>query len=226
MTDNLPTAPLEDFIQNAQKHRQSKAHNPITGAILRFNGKTGEWALGADEIDVEGEELLIMTNSLSHGYARWGQERPVTSYSLVTQPLPQPPEPYEGVDQDGKPKTFVAQDARRFFGAFMDEELGQFTFETHSMGGVQRVDELMDEIFLRAVEEPVYLYPRVKLGSDYYKRDTGKVYKPVFEVVAWCDVDGNPMSDTKKIANTPNTDTDDEQEEAPPTRRRRRRAAV
>jgi hypothetical protein len=48
MSDNLPTAPLEDFVKNAHKHRESKAHNPISGAILRFNGKTGEWSLGAD----------------------------------------------------------------------------------------------------------------------------------------------------------------------------------
>jgi hypothetical protein len=163
-----------------------------------------------------------MTNSLSHGFARWGQERPVTAYSLVTQPLPPQPEPYEGVDDQGRPKTYVAQDARRFFGRFVDEELGQFTFETHSMGGVQRVDELMDALFLRAAEESVYLYPRVKLGNDYYKRETGKVFKPVFEVVAWCDVDGNPQEVRQRIEQDPATD-DDPVEEATPTRRRRRR---
>jgi len=224
----LPTAPLANFAKEAAKHRQSRAFKPINGGILRFNGKTGEWSLGQEDIDVAGEELLIHTGSLSHGFIRWGEELPVTAYSLVTLPQPERPPSFVGIDDEGRPKTYHAQEARRFFGKFIDDELGQFTFETGSMGGVQRVDELMDEIFLRAQDDTTYLFPRVRLSSDHYKRSTGKVYKPVFEVLAWCDENGNPRTLDKKLA-APEVadDVDDTEDEAPAkTTRRRRRTAV
>lgn len=182
---------------------------------LKFSGKTGEWLYGSDETPVDGEEVLIHPHSLQHGWVRWGEKPPAKVMVSVTQDMPPAIESLEGIDERGRPCVHTAQIARAFGGAFMDGS-GQFMFETHSMGGLERADELILDICDKAETTGTYLFPRVRLGSDWYKRETGKVYKPVFELVCWCDQNGDPepAGGKKAIEQKP------EQEELPRRRRR------
>lgn len=231
MSDNLPANPLARHADDAQKYRRPQSH--VEGGFLKFNGKTGIWSMGVEETDVTGCEALVNALSIEHGYMRWGELPPVKAFTSDWTPYPEKPEPIDGTDHDGKPKTFNAEEARQMRGRFMgeDDDLGQFTFNSSSMGGVERMDDLFDKMYLQSKEAPEHIYPRVRLTSDFYKRSTGKVFKPVFEVVAWCDMNGEPLSKAKKLAepkaDTPDTETEQEQEqeeEAPPRRRRRRTA--
>lgn len=229
MSDNLPANPLQNFVGQARKN-----HRPATrgeGDFLRFNGKTGAWSLGQEEAEVTGEEALVASQTMQHGFLRWGELPPAKAFASLAHPEPEAPEPFEGEDENGRPKTYQPQTARQFGGKFVAEDLGQFVFETSSMGGVENVDKLYDAVLVKAEGSP-FCFPKVKLTNEWYKRATGKVFKPVFEIVSWHDQDGNPETLGKKIAQDPapvqDKDDDDdsgEAEEAPPTRRRRRRVA-
>lgn len=214
---NLP-AQVTNFISGARKNRQPASTGD--SAFLKFSGKTGEYVLGRDEIDVDGEIAIINTLSLSHGYVRWGEKPPAKVFVSISQELPTPPAPFEGVDENGRPKTYMPTDARHLTGRFIDDNLGDFSFECNSMGGVERVDELYDAILDRAEAGTEYIFPMVKLANDFYKRETGKVYKPIFDIVGWANKDGEEegkKAEPKKVEAP-------EPEPEPPTRRRRRRA--
>jgi hypothetical protein len=219
----LPANPLAQHADDAQKYRRPQ--NRTSDGYLKFNGKTGEWTFGMEEVEVDGAEMVVNSMSIEHGYLRWGELPPVKVFTPDWEPYPERPESIEGKDQDGKDKTFTAEEARQFQARFVgdDEELGQCIFNTSSMGGVEKVDDLYDKIYIQSKEsDGNFYFPRVKLTSEWYKRSTGKVYKPVFEIVGWCDANGKMHSKADKLE-APETDDTPEQEEEQPTRRRRRR---
>ena len=218
MSDQLPANPMADFASRAATHRQPSTH--IEGGFLKFNGKTGEWCIGMEETPVKGEEVIIASPTMMHGYMRWGEVPPAKAFASVAQPYPEKPEPMDGVDYDGKPCTFHAKEARQMTGKFLADDLDQFIFNTDSMGGVERMDQLFDKIILKAGDGTPFCFPVVTLENDWYKRSTGKVFKPVFNIVRWCDKDGKVETARKQKIEAPV----EEEEEAPePTTRRRRR---
>lgn len=224
MTDQLPANPLARHVDEAQQHRRPQSR--ANGAFLKFNGKTGQWTLGQEETDVAGAQVLINATKIQHGYVRWGEIPPAKAFTPDWTPYPEKPEPLDGTDYEGNPKTFHAEEARQFEGAFIgdDADLGQFIFNTSSMAGVENTDVLYDQMYMQARENPEYVYPLVTLENEWYKRSTGKVYKPVFKIVAWCDVNGKPQSQAAKLEDKAEVPEDDEPEEQPPRRRRRRTA--
>lgn len=224
MTDQLPSNPLARHVDEAQQHRRPQSR--ANGAFLKFNGKTGDWSLGQEETDVAGAQVLINATKIQHGYVRWGEIPPAKAFTPDWTPYPAKPEPLDGEDYEGKPKTFHAEEARQFEGAFFgdDADLGQFIFNTSSMAGVENTDALYDQMYMQARENPEYVYPLVTLENEWYKRSTGKVYKPVFKIVAWCDVNGKPQSQAAKLEADDEPEEEQPEEEQPPRRRRRRTA--
>lgn len=227
MSENLPSNPLARFADEAQQYRRPQSGT--AGGYLKFNGKTGQWMFGTEETAVDGCEVLVNANKIQHGYIRWGELPPEKAFTPDWTPYPDRPESIEGTDMDGKPKTFKAEEARQFEGAFTgeDDDLGQFIFNSSSMAGVENTDKLYDKMYAQAREHPEYVYPLVRLENEFYKRSTGKVFKPVFTVVAWCDVNGKPMTEAdKKLEEpAPEKEAPEKEDETPPTRRRRRRTA-
>jgi hypothetical protein len=227
--EGLPATPGDAFFSAARTNFSGSER--MTGNFLRFNGKTGRWTLGKEDIEVDGEQALVAVSTLQHGFLRWGERPPVKVMSSIASPLPVPPEPLEGYE-DGRPKTFTPQHARAFQGRFFDDDLGPFQFETASMGGVECVDSMIKAVLLRAAEESKYIFPRVRLGEDSYSRTTGKVYVPVLQITGWADSDGNLMTSGRKLAKPDPRDEDDEEtipgdednDPEPPRRRRRRRS--
>jgi len=220
--DNLPANPLSDFVKQAQQHRRPQSRPE--GGYLKFNGKTGQWTFGQEDVDVAGEEVLINVQSLQHGYVRWGEIPPAKAFTSISEAYPEKPEPIDGKDFEGRPMRFFADDARQFQGKFLDEGLGQFIYNASNKWHVENVDKLYDAILTKAQDETPYVYPLVELSNEFYKRATGKVYKPVFKIIGWCDVNGNP--ETARIAKEHAPDEVDDKEEgkeedAPPRRRRR-----
>lgn len=228
MSQELSANPLADFVKSAKTHRRPQSR--VEGGFLSFNGKTGAWAMGQEEQDATNAEAIINSATMQHGYVRWGTKPPEKAFSLIFQPYPDKPNSVEGTDYEGRPKTFNAEEARQVTGKFIDDDkdLGQFIFNTSSMGGVENMDKLFDEIVLKAQDGTAFVFPVIVLDNEWYKRSTGKVFKPVFEVVRWCDEDGNVENAKLKA---PEAAHDDEPEaepepvEEPPKRRRRRRTA-
>lgn len=214
---NLPANPLADFAAQAKQYRRPASR--AEGGYLKFNGKTGGWTMGQEEINVDGEKALIISDLMEHGYIRWGEVPPAKAFAKLNQPYPEKPEPVEGKDYEGRPKTFYAEEARQLSGKFTDDDLGQFIFNVSSMGGVENVDKLFDAIITKAQDGTPYCYPMVKLSNEWYKRTTGKVFKPVFEIIGWHDVNGN--TETAKVTHDAQPEEPEYDEDAPPRRRRR-----
>ena len=217
MSDQLPTVAGEDLAKRFAQHRTPTTK--IEGGFMRFNGKTGQWILGQEEINVEGEQCIVIVPSMMHGWQRWGESPPAKAFSSVLDPKPAAPASIEGVDQEGRACTHVAKAALQVGGKFVDTDLGQFIYNTDSMGGVERLGELFDAIVEQSKTSAFY-FPVVTLGNDWYKRTTGKVFKPVFEISGWANADGEIEGKQKKKIAAPKQE--EAEEEAPKPRRRKR----
>lgn len=221
---NLP-ATLNGFLKGVKEN-----HTPVSNtggkAFLKFSGKTGGWLMGKDELEVDSEEVIINLAACRHGFVRWGEMPPAKAYSLINEPLPTPPEDKVGIDFSTKQeRLFSAQAARQLEGRFVDEELGEFVFDTNSMGGVERVDELIAKAIARLSEGTAFVFPKVALEEDFYKRPDGKVFKPLLTVVAWCDMDGVEEEDSTEPEPEPaKIEKPAKAKEPAKTTRRRRRA--
>lgn len=204
MTDQLPATAMDDFVALAKKNRKPIVR--VDGAFLKFDGKAGRWELGQEGTDVSKDKVIINSASLQHGFVRWGSTPPAKVWASISAPEPTPPDSIEGVDQSGSPTTFFAQAARQFMGKFVDGAQEQFVFNTNSGGGVERSEELYDAILNRAATHPDYCFPIVSLEYDFWTRATGKVYKPVFKIVEWVDVEGNAEGKRKAKIAAPDDD--------------------
>ena len=206
----------------------SKIGPPQIGGVdyLKIDFETGEWLLGQDGEIVTDEEILVNTPTIQHGWILWSGGRPQKSFVGFTQGLP----PAMASIGDDHPS-----EGRSFQGALVDDG-DMLAFDTNRYGGRKGVDVLLGKIKAHAAEGSKHLYPRVKLTSESYanKKRGGKLtYNPVFEIVAWCDDNGNEEpADAKKIAAKPAdvtaSDEATETDSGPvePVRRQRRKAAA
>jgi hypothetical protein len=150
--------------------------------------------LGQDGDLVTDEEILINTATIQHGWILWSGGRPNKIFVGFTQPLPQAMEPIlTGKDAQGNDTYDSPSEARSLQGALVDD--GEpLAFDTNSYGGRKSIDVLLGKIKAHSAEGSKFLYPRVKLTSESYanKKRGGKLtFNPVFEIVAWCNEDGD-----------------------------------
>jgi len=217
-TDEL----VNSFAKDAQANHVSSAQSRVD--YLKFSGKTGRWEMGKDEEDFEGAELFINTLAAEHGYVRWGVKPPMKTHTKRTSPMPAAMEPFDGVDSKGEPKTYYAQPSRILSGTTSDDECDPFILELGSQGGVENVDKLWAEIMVKAASSH-YFFPVVRLSNEYWTHSEGKVFKPVFEVVEWCNVEGEAENATPKLEATVEVAEEvEEVEEAPAKKKRTRKA--
>ncbi len=185
MTTNFPTVMNPQDLTTALANSKVQETSALAGfSFLKIDFETGEWLLGQDSDLVTDDEILVNTASIMHGWILWSDGRPNKSLVGFTQPLP------TAMDSIGED---TPSEARSFQGALIDD--GEpIAFDTNSYGGRKGVDVLLGKIKAHSAEGSKYLYPKVKLTSESYanKKRGGKlVYNPVFEIVAWCDQDGN-----------------------------------
>jgi hypothetical protein len=167
--------------------------------------------------------VVINSRSFQQGFVRWGTKPPAKVWASIADAPPEPPAPFDGVDPDsGQPKTYTAEPARQVMGRFAGGQKEMFIFNTNSMGGVENMESFIDVVLDRAAEDPEHFYPLVKLDSESYSRSTGKVYKPVFTIVGWCDVDGVQKGKKKKQLKAPPEAAPEPEPAAATTGRRRK----
>lgn len=230
MTTNFPTVMNPQDLTTALANSQVQETSNLAGfSFLKIDFESGEWLLGQDSDIVTGDEILVNTASIMHGWILWSGGRPNKSLVGFTQPLPTP---MDSIGED------TPSEARSFQGALIDD--GEpIAFDTNSYGGRKGVDVLLGKIKAHSAEGSKHLYPKVKLTSESYanKKRGGKlVYNPVFEIVAWCDQDGNEegkapaqvedKSAAGKTDSAPADNTDPAATEQPKRQRRKRRSAA
>jgi hypothetical protein len=167
---------------------------------------------------VTDELILVNTPTIQHGWILWSGGRPNKSFVGFTQPLPQP---MESIGDDHP------SEARSFQGALIDDQT-QLAYDTNSYGGRKGIDVLLGKIKAHSAEGSKHLFPKVKLTSESYanKKRGGKLtYNPVFEIVAWCDTEGNEEGEAPAQVAAP-TETEAEAPAEPKKRQRRKQSAA
>jgi hypothetical protein len=187
-------------------------------SFLKIDFESGEWLLGQDAELVTDELILVNTTTIQHGFILWSGGRPNKSFVGFTQPLPQP---MEAIGED------YPSEARSFQGALVDD--GEpLAFDTNSYGGRKGIDVLLGKIKAHSAEGSKHLFPKVKLTSESYanKKRGGKLtYNPVFEIVAWCDNDGNEEGEAPAQVED-KSETEAEAPAEPKKRQRRKQSAA
>jgi hypothetical protein len=179
---------------------ESRATTIIGGGgkpFLRLLSGTWVFGQGNEEIQ-EGSQWVINTASLGHGYCCWVKDDPKNPKSKsqlrgeimisMSEPKPQRPPPIDDT-------PYVEQrafDAKCFDGTDAGTEV---LYKTNSLGGMRAIDDLLVEIQTQ-LSEPggrAWPCPVITLNSDFYPNKTygGRTYYPIFDIVAWADMDGH-----------------------------------
>ncbi len=229
MTTNFPTVMNVNDLAGALQNSQVKETTGLAGfSFMKMDFETGEWLIGQDSDIVTDELILVNTTTIQHGWILWSGGRPEKLMVGFTQPLP----PAMASIDDDHPS-----EGRSLQAAIIDD--GEMVaFDTNSYGGRKGVDVLLGKIKAHAAEGSQHLYPKVKLTSESYanKKRGGKLtYNPVFEVVAWCNEEGDeegepatkiegPSEEAK--AETADPVSEEPAKEAPKRQRRKRKTAA
>ena len=221
---NLPSVMNVNDLSSALAGSQVQETTGLAGfSFLKMDFESGDWLIGQDSDIVTNEEVLVNTTTIQHGWILWSGGRPAKSFVGFTQPLP--------VAMDAIGEDFPSE-ARSFQGALVDDG-EMLAFDTNSYGGRKGVDVLLGKIKAHAAEGSQFLYPKVKLTSESYanKKRGGKLtHNPLFEIVEWCDNEGNTEGDPAPQVAAPKEPEGEAEAEpvadAPVKRQRRKKNAA
>ena len=209
MTTNFPTVMNANDLAGALTESKVKETTGLAGfSFMRIDFETGEWSIGQDGDIITNEEILVNTTTIQHGWILWSGGRPEKLMVGFTQELPVP---MASIGDD------YPSEGRSFQAAIVDDG-EMIAFDTNSYGGRKGVDKLLSEIKSNAAGNK-RLYPLVKLSSESYansKRGGKETFNPIFEVIRWCDQDGQSDESPAELV----TDKTEE-----PTRQRRKRSS-
>lgn len=191
---------------------------PATGGsagkmFLRFDFQTGKWSCGKDQADATNAVALVNIQTIGHGWSMWVNGAVKKNVVPFDQVLPQPMMPEAGASP---------QECRVLAGAFMDEEGGEFLYETNSLGGRNGVDGLIREIIMKIQGgESTFIFPLIRLDSSFYIHKTHgrKIFTPSLAVIGWADVNGIRQGDV--LLEDQSAEVSEVTEQEAPTRRRR-----
>jgi hypothetical protein len=173
-------------------------------AIIKMD-KTGHWVYGADQTEVDDDSTWAVNPfSFVHGFIAWGDGEVLGEKMVsVTQPLPElesaPPNAKKGWEQQ----------VGMMIKCLSGEDKGlEARYTVTSVGGKRAIQALGVAIAEQIEKDQSKPVPVVKLKKDHYQHKSyGRIYTPVFEILEWVSMDGEPEAEAAA-------------EEAP-TRRRR-----
>jgi len=178
---------------------------PAGIAILKMD-KTGHWVFGADQTEVEDDSTWAVNPfSFVHGYIAWGDgEVLAEKMASVSQPLPEIEDAPPGAKKGWETQVGLA------LKCISGEDKGlEARYTTTSVGGKKAVQTLAVALAEQVEKDQSKPVAIVRLKKDHYAHKSyGKIYTPVFEVVEWVSMDGEPT-------------VSEPEAEAAPARRRR-----
>ena len=184
----------------------SASAGPVGVVILKMD-KGGHWVFGADQTEVEDDSTWAVNPfSFVHGFIAWGDGEVLGEKMVaVSQPLPEiddaPPGAKKGWEQQ------IGMSLKCLTG---DDAGMEARFTTTSVGGKRGVQTVAAALAEQVDVDQTKPVPVVMLKRDHYQHKSyGKIYTPIFEVVEWISMEGEP-----------------EPEVAAPADRRRRVAAA
>jgi hypothetical protein len=161
-------------------------------AIIKMD-KTGHWVYGADQTEVDDESTWAVNPfSFVHGFIAWGDGEVLGEKMVsVTQPLPElesaPPNAKKGWEQQ----------VGMMIKCITGEDKGlEARYTVTSVGGKRAIQALGVAIAEQIEKDQSKPVPVVKLKKDHYQHKSyGRIYTPVFEILEWVSMDGEPEAE-------------------------------
>lgn len=197
-------------VQNLSTALRSLEHEVGgTGMAILKMDKTGHWVFGADQTEVEDDSTWAVNPfSFVHGFIAWGEGDVLGEKMVpVADPLPEldaaPPGAKRGWELQ------VGMSLKCMSG----EDKGlEVTYNVTSVGGKRAVQKLALDIAAQVEKDQTKPVAVVRLKKEHYTHKSyGRIYTPIFEIVAWVGLDG--QSDAQPAEDAPVQET--------PARRRR-----
>ena len=165
------------------------------GTVILKMDKTGHWVFGADQTEIEEDSTWAVNPfSFVHGFIAWGDGEVLGEKMVpVSQPLPEldgaPPAAKKGWE------TQVGMSLKCLSG----EDKGmEARFTTTSVGGKRSVQTLAVALADQVEKDQSKPVPVVHLKKEHYQHKSyGRIFTPVFEVVEWLSLEGEP--EPKKV---------------------------
>jgi len=158
-------------------------------AILKMD-KTGHWVFGSDQTEVEDDaKWAINPFSFTHGYIAWGEGEVLGEIMApVTAPLPEIGPAPDGCKRGWEPQ--IGFSLKCVSGEDKDLDL---RYSVTSFGGRKAANELAVKIAEQVDKDQSRPVPVVLLKKDHYMHKSyGRIYTPVFDVVEWWSMGGEP----------------------------------
>jgi hypothetical protein len=162
--------------------------------ILKMD-KTGHWVYGIDQTEVDKDSLWAVNPcSFIKGYIAWGEGEVLAErmYPIEDKTAPR----FEDLDP---PPAGAKLGWQRQLGfnlkCISGEDKGvEARHAVTTRGGIPVVAELGVKVGERIKSDPDTPVAIVKLTSSHYQHKAyGRVYTPVFEVVDWMSMNGEPV---------------------------------
>lgn len=191
---NFPTTmanieKLSQYLNEEVKVNLNTASNDSM-SFLSFKAKLGSYLLGSEKEDITGQNVIVDTASMSHGWLHFLSTGVNRYFSSVFEEEPTRP---AGVREG----SIVVEplSARSFVGVLASDTEVKFKFEVCSLGGCRGFDTLLAEIRSRSLSgETEALYPVVKLCTNNYYSKAARttIHNCVFKVESWVKRDATP----------------------------------
>jgi hypothetical protein len=156
--------------------------------ILRLI-KGGTWLYGQTNEEMQpGSRWAVNVMTLAHGWCCWveGESKNTLEGDIMvsmSEKLPAKPAPIRDTE-------FKEQRAFELKCMDGEDEGTEVVYKVNSYGGVQAVTALIGDIQRRLLTP--YPCPVLTFDSEWYQHPKwGRVDKPIFTIVGWCDLNGN-----------------------------------
>ena len=181
--------PAISTLSSALKSMAVSAAGPSGVVILKMD-KTGHWVFGADQTEVEDDSTWAVNPfSFVHGFIAWGDGEVLGEKMVaVSQPLP------EIEDAPSSAKRGWEQQIGMSLKCLSGDDKGmEVRYTTTSVGGKRGVQAIAAALAEQVDVDQTKPVAVVKLKKDHYQHKSyGKIYTPVFDIVEWVSMDGEP----------------------------------
>lgn len=161
-------------------------------AIIKMD-KGGHWVFGADQTEIETDSTWAVNPfSFVHGFIAWG-DGVVLSEKMVSvaQPLPELDEAPAAAKKGWESQ--VGMSLQCISGSDKGTEC---RYTVTSVGGKRAVQTLAVALADQVDKDQTKPVAIVRLRKDSYAHKAyGKIYTPVFEIIEWVSMDGEPADE-------------------------------
>ena len=193
---NLPSV---TSLSTALRSMETEVGGNAGSAILKMD-RTGHWVYGAGENEVEAESTWAVNPfSFVHGFICWGEGEVLGEKMVgITQPLPE----LDAAPTGGKRgwETQVGMSLKCLTG---EDKGTEVRYSTTSVGGKRSVQALAVAIAGQVDEDQTKPVPVITLKKEFYQHKAyGKIYTPLFDVVEWVGLGGEPEPEEEVATET------------------------